>query len=371
MIHAAGAAPVAMPRPPEALAVASWRTPERVALDLRYAPDEAELLEPAPAALWREVVSSLPELGAAVVAGYPVDDPYAGERAAPVVSAHFGCGIEPEQITFGAGVTSLLHALAGLAGRGRVAAPAAVHPDLEVWAAQRGADVHLLEGSADRDRLIAFVAAVRPALLHLDRPHFSGEPIGLRDLELVASRAGRLGAVVLVDESPAPYLGPAGSAVRLTERLDNLVVVRGFTKAYSWGGLRAGFAVASAGAAGRVRELVPPMQVGELALAAALRLLEAGDVFRQLRARVRAVKPVVVQVLRSAGLEVLEGHEDIPWVIVLDPEGTTSDLLAARGIAGLRPAPATVLGSRGAGLLHLTIPLSDERLLELGRRLEP
>jgi histidinol-phosphate aminotransferase len=370
VIYAPGAAAAAMPRPPDALAVASWRTPAGVALDLRYAPDEAELLDPSPAAVWRELVSSLPGLGAGTVSGYPVDDPYGGERGAPVVSAHFACRVEPDHLTFGAGVTSLLHALAGLARGGPVAAPAAVHPDLEVWAAQRGADVHLLEGSPERDRLISFVATVRPAVLHLDRPAFSGEPIGLRDLGMVAHRAGRLGAVVLVDESPAPYLGPGGSAVRLAEKLDNLVVVRGFTKAYSWGGLRAGYAVASGGVAARVRELVPPMQIGELALEAALRLLAAGDVFRRLRARVRAVKPVVVRLLRAAGLDVLEGHEDIPWVIVLDPEGTTSDFLAARGIAGLAPAPATVPGSRGAGLLHLTIPLGDERLQELARRLD-
>jgi histidinol-phosphate/aromatic aminotransferase/cobyric acid decarboxylase-like protein len=341
-----------------------------VGLDLRYAPDEAELLDPNPARLWEELVISLPNLGAEVVGGYAVDDPYGAERGAPAVTEHFGCLVEPARLTFGAGVTSLLHALAGLAQSGPVAAPEAVHPDLEVWAAQRGADVHLLDGAADRDRLIAFTAQVRPAVLHLDRPAFSGEPIALRDLETVASRAARLGTVVLVDESPAPYLGPSGSAVRLTDRLDNLVVLRGFTKAYSWGGLRAGFAVASLGVAARVRELVPPMQIGELALLGALRLLSAGDVFRRLRARVRAIKPEVVRVLRAAGMDVLEGHEDIPWVVVLDPGGATSELLAARGIAGLRPAPATVPSPRGSGLLHLTIPLSDGRMRELTRRLE-
>lgn len=362
---------VAMPPAPGGLAVASWGTPAGVVLDLRYAPDEAELLEPSPSWVWQQLVSSLPGAGAGVVAHYPVDDPYGGARGAAAVSDHFGCKIKPDQLSFGAGVTSLLHALAGLA-RGRpVAAPALVHPDLEVWAAQRGADVHLLEGVPDRDRLISFVAAVRPAVLHLDRPSFAGEPIGFRDLETVATRVGRLDTIVLLDESPAPYLGPERSAVRVTERVDNLVVVRGFTKAYSWGGLRVGFAVASEGAAARVRELVPPMQVGELALEAVLRLLAAGDVFRQLRARVRAVKPLVVRVLRAAGLEVLEGHEDLPWVVVLDPEGSTSEFLFRRGIFGLLPSPATVPGRRGAALLRLTIPLSDERLVEMGRRLEP
>ena len=66
----------------------------------------------------------------------------------------------------------------------------------------------------------------------------------------------------------APYLTPAGSAVRLVGRLDNLVVLRGFTKAYSLGGLRCGYALGPVGVIARLAAAQPLWPVSSLALAA-------------------------------------------------------------------------------------------------------
>src|SRR5215212_4613930 len=104
-----------IPTPPRSLAIASWRTPVGVKLDLRYASDEAGLLDPSPSQIWEELVLSLPRNGADVVANYAVDDPYGGERGFEVVADYFGCSVAPHQLTFAAGVTSLLHSLCGLA----------------------------------------------------------------------------------------------------------------------------------------------------------------------------------------------------------------------------------------------------------------
>lgn len=351
----------AVPTPPEALAVSSWATPSGVRLDLRYASDEAELLDPSPETIWEEVVREAGRGGAGVVSAYPVDDPFGAERAAAEISRFFGVAVPPSQLTFAAGVTSLLHDMAGLADGGPVAAPALVHPDLEAWAAARGSAIRLAEGDTGAARLLAHLDAVRPTLVHLDRPDFLGGILGLDELEEVAHAAARHGAAVVVDESPAPYLGPAASAVSLVGRVDNLVVLRGFTKAYSLGGMRTAFAVASAGVARRVRELVAPMQVSELALRASLRLLAAGDVFARLRARVREVKGETVDLLRARGLEVLPNQDVLPWVGVKDAEGAASAFLEARGIRALRPTPAPVFPAPRLDVLRLTIPLSDER----------
>jgi histidinol-phosphate/aromatic aminotransferase/cobyric acid decarboxylase-like protein/precorrin-6B methylase 2 len=356
-----------LPAPPRSLAVTSWHTPPGVRLDLRYAPDEAELLDPSPSQIWEELVLSVARNGADAIANYPVDDPYGGERGAETVGGYFGCSIAPHQLTFAAGVTSLLHALCGLADGGLIATPELVHPDLAAWAVARGIEVCLLPEPATWDRLLADIDATRPALLHLDRPTFTGQLIPLNELEAVARAASRVGAVLLIDESAAPYVGPVGSAARLVNRVDNLVVLRGFTKAYSWGGLRAGFALASHGVASRVRELVPPLQVGELAFHGALRLLAAGDVFGRLRARIHAAKPASVELLEALGLEVIEGHEDLPWLAVSDAAGVASRLLDRCGIRGLRPAFAPAFPKPSTELLRLTIPLSYERMALLRR----
>jgi histidinol-phosphate/aromatic aminotransferase/cobyric acid decarboxylase-like protein len=357
-----------LPMPPQALAVASWGTPPGVRLDLRYANDEAPLLDPDPAAIWERVVTVAGHGGAAVAAGYPTDDPYGGERGAGAVARFFGVPLAAEQVTFAAGVTSLLHDLAGLADGGPVAAPELTHPDLAAWAVAQGCAVRLLGGAATRERLLTFLEEERPALLYFDRPDFLGRFLPLPELAEVVREAARAGATVLVDESPAPYLGPAESAARLVNETGNLAVLRGFTKAYSLGGMRAAFAVASAALAPQVRELVAPMQASELSLLAALALLEAGDVFSRLRDRVRAAKPAAVRLLRGAGLEVLDTREPLPWVGVADPGGAASALLESRGIRALRPAPPPVYPAPRLDALRLTLPLSDSRIA-LFRRL--
>jgi histidinol-phosphate/aromatic aminotransferase/cobyric acid decarboxylase-like protein len=353
----------ALPAPPRSLAVTSWGDPQDgVLLDLRYADDEAEWLRPEPAAVWAALLGSAHRNGADLIGHYLVDDPYGARRGAPVVSRHFDCPLAEDQVTFGAGVTSLLRDLSGLAHGGPILAPALVHPDLAAWAMAGGTEVCPVAEPATTAALLAAVAEVRPTLVHLDRPTFCAEVLGLDEVTAVARSAEAVGALVLIDESPAAYLRPSGSAVRLVGQVGNLVVLRGFTKAYSWGGLRCGFAVCSPGLADQVRELVTPMLVSTPALLAALRLLAAGDVFTRLRQRIRSVKPAFAARLTALGFAVTSGHKDIPWVTVGDGDGTVGRYLAKRGVRGLLPTPLPVGTDPARGPLHLTVPLSTGRM---------
>jgi len=348
-----------LPAPPESLAVTVWgATADTTRLDLRYADDETELLDPPPAKIWADLAAVADQ----VAGHYPVDDPFGSRRGAPVVSRFFGRPVAPSQLHFGAGVTSLLRDLAGLADGGPILAPAHTHPDLEAWAAFGGADISITTGPATVAALTAEIRRTRPALVHLDRPAFDAGILDTADMVRLAGAAATMDATVLVDESAAAYLGPAGSLATVVGEVNNLVVLRGFTKAYSWGGLRAGFAICSPALAARVRELVTPMLIGELALQAALRVLAAGDPLAALRRRVRTVKPPFVDRLAAAGFAVAAGHPDVPWVVVADPDGVASLALASRGIRGLLPVPAPVPVPSAAGQLHLTVPLSTRRI---------
>jgi histidinol-phosphate/aromatic aminotransferase/cobyric acid decarboxylase-like protein len=349
--------------PPHSLAVVDWGAPaDGVRLDLRYADDEAEWLQPTPREVWADLVDSVEDRGAGVIAHYPVDDPFGAARGAPVLSRYFECPIAPDQVTFAAGVTSLLHDLSSLADGGPILAPASAHPDLLAWAMARGAEVRLLMEPVSHRSLLESIASLQPTLVHLDRPAFTAQVLSLEEMSAVARAAAVVGALLVVDESPAAYLPPTTSSVHLVDQTDNLVVLRGFTKAYSWGGLRGGFAVCSPALAEPVRELIAPMQVGELALRAALRLLAAGDACSHLRSRTRMIKPWFAARLASAGLSVVHGHEDVAWVVVADGGGTARRFLAERGIRGLQPAPLPVAGLPPVELLHLTVPLSIRRI---------
>ena len=349
----------ALPAPPDSLAVTAWGAiADGTRLDLRYADDETELLDPPPAKVWAHLAATADQ----VAGHYPVDDPFGGRRGAPLVSRFFGRPVAPAQLYFGAGVTSLLRDLAGLADGGPILAPAHTHPDLQAWAAFGGADIRIAAGPGTAAALAAEIRRVRPALVHLDRPAFDGSILGTGDMLQLAGAATEVGATVVVDESAAAYLGPAGSLATVAGAVGNLIVLRGFTKAYSWGGLRAGFAVCSPVIAVRVRELVTPMLIGELALQAALRVLAAGDPLAALRQRLRSVKPPFVDRLAAAGFAVTPGHPDIPWVVIADPDGAAERALAERGIRGLLPAPAPVPAPPATAPLHLTVPMSARRI---------
>lgn len=335
------------------LAVAGWATPGGLRLDLRYAPEEADWLDPRPASLWEDVVAGLPALGAGAAEHYAVDDPYGGERGAAGVRSAFGVVVGPGQVTFGAGITSLLHGLSALTDGRTLVTPALSHPDLGVWARARGASVWPVKGPLSVGAVIAAADAAGPAVVQIDRPTFRGEVATGRELELLAARTD---GVVIVDEAGANYLTSRESAIDLVPELPNLVVLRGFTKAYSFGGIRVGLAVASREVAHEVRAVLAPLQVSELSLHVALRLLATGDPCARLRERIRAVRPEIADVLRAADMRVWAGHPDVPAIVVDDAAGVASRELDRRGIRGLSPPTAD------AGIVQLRIPIADERI---------
>jgi histidinol-phosphate/aromatic aminotransferase/cobyric acid decarboxylase-like protein/SAM-dependent methyltransferase len=335
------------PLPPESLAVRFYAEPPPAgALDLRWSPDEDEFLDPRPQELWSRYAA---QAGFKAAADYGLDDPYGEARARPALAAHHGVAFPEGAVTFGAGVTMLLRELAQLAAGGDVLVDRHGHPDLPAWARARGSRVEVVDGDLARR-----VDETGPALVVLDRPTIEGRVIGLDDLRRLAAAAEDSGTVVIVDESYATYFGPAESAAPLTLETSNLLVLRGVSKGYCTGGLRVGYAVASAPLGPAVREVACPLAVSSLTFGFALELLAAGDVFAPLRARLAVTKPVTVEALARLGIDADPTHPALPWVIV---PAAAEEVLARHGIAARRVD----------GLLRVAVPLSDARLHALRR----
>jgi len=92
-------------------------------------------------------------------------------------------------------------------------------------------------------------------------------PSGTLDPASALLALRRPGRVLVVDEAFMDLVpGEAGTLVR--ERLDDVIVVRSLTKALAIPGLRAGYAVAPAALAQRLRDVRPPWSANALALAA-------------------------------------------------------------------------------------------------------
>lgn len=344
--------------------------------DLRWAPDEADFARTAVAAAWAKLVTdplALPDLARR----YDVTDPYGGERAADVLAAHLhwpaGTRLSPDRVSAGAGVTGLLHGLAGLADGGSVLIAPDGHPQLAEAAAATGGQV-IAAPLTDLATASAAVAAAGPAVVVIDRPSFSGPHWPVPMIAELAAVTWRAGAVLVVDESYACYLPPGDSAARLTDTTPGLVVLRGVSKGFCCGGLRIGFAVTSPELATQVRAVLPPLAGAALSLDVALELLAGPDPLGPLRDRIAAVKPTVEAAARRAGLTVEPADPRVAW-IVLRLDQCARDLLAGCGLVVKeipllgRPGPADL------GLARMSVPLSGPRvaavLAALARAADP
>ncbi|HET7015540.1 MAG TPA: aminotransferase class I/II-fold pyridoxal phosphate-dependent enzyme [Streptosporangiaceae bacterium] len=330
-------------------------------VDLRWAPDEADFSRAAVTAAWATVTADPSDLSERA-RRYDVTDPYGGERAAGVLAAHLGwpTALDPDRVSVGAGVTGLLHGLAGLTDGGVVLIAPDGHPQLAETSAAAGGQVAV----SPLTNLAAATAAIdeiRPAVTVIDRPSFTGPCWSVPMIAELAVVCDRAGSALIVDESYACYLRPGDSAGPLTDTVPGLVVLRGVSKGFCCGGLRIGFAISSPDLAARVREVLPPLAGAALMLDVALELLTPPDSFELLRARIAEVKPVIQAAVQRAGLTEVPADPQVPW-IALRTDQAARARLASGGLVVKEIPELGRPGSAGAGLARMSVPLSDQRV---------
>ena len=150
----------------------------------------------------------------------------------------------------------------------RPALAACVHPGFtEAEAALRAHGVPLVRVLRERERGFVLDADAVPAQADVVIVGNPASPSGTLEPASLLLALRRPGRVLVVDEAFMDLVpGEPGTLVR--ERLDDVIVVRSLTKALAIPGLRAGYAVAPAALARRLREVRPPWSANALALAA-------------------------------------------------------------------------------------------------------
>jgi|GEM_PF-2463941 len=351
------------------LAVTSYETVDptsegRDVLNLAWTRDERECL----AVDLESVVSS--ELRAELdsdleyVHSYFVRDPYGETLLRPAVAAFFGNNAWQGAVTCGAGVVSLVHALARLTNGKAAHIIGDTYPDFPYWVEQSGGVCAAQPSSASVDDLGAESRRAGAAVLFLERPGlFSDAFAELTRLEALCREAAANDALVIVDESNANYCPPQRSAVVLAGTLPNLIVARGFSKAYGLGGLRLAYCVSAPALTERVRSAVPPLLASSLSLRLGKRILELGDVAAPLRSRIRERKREMIERFERANIEQLvPSTEFLPYVFVRNRPDYLRSHLEDRGIVG-KPHP---MWSERSGtiehLYRLSVPLNATRM---------
>lgn len=96
-----------------------------------------------------------------------------------------------------------------------------------------------------------------PGVLFLPNPHApTGKLFPTSEVEEIVLRAGERGWLVIVDEAYHQFAGT--DARPLARKHPHVAILRTFSKAWSLGGIRAGYLLASARVASVARALIPP-----------------------------------------------------------------------------------------------------------------
>ena len=188
-----------------------------------------------------------------------------------------------------------------------------------------------------------------PRMLYLDMPNNpTGFQLGRADLEDIATAFDGL---VVIDEAYAEFAGY--TAVRWTRRIDNLAVVRTFSKSFGLAGLRLGYFAAGGRLAEAYNRAVRyPYPVSSLAIEAGIEALRRSGQAREVADLVRRERARVARELRSHGaFDVFDSSANF---VLFDAGGAHRRVHAALAEQGISIRRLGRIGRR-EGCLRVTI----------------
>lgn len=282
-----------------------------------------------------------------------------GHRLKNALSAHLD--VAPERITLGNGSNDVLELAARVAlspgCRGICDEHAFVVYPLAITAAggvltriparQHGHDLEAFGDAIDATTRVIFIANPNnPTGTWVD------ERTLVRFLDAVPPSVW-----VVLDEAYAEYVTKPGypDGVRLTERYDNLMVTRTFSKVHGLASLRVGYGVSSAEFADLLNRLRQPFNVNSLALAAAEAALADADYVIESRRLNEEGMAEIEAGLAALGLGWIPSVGNFVTVDVGREAGGIYDALLHRGVI-VRPVANYGLPNH----LRVTVGLPDE-----------
>jgi histidinol-phosphate/aromatic aminotransferase/cobyric acid decarboxylase-like protein/adenosyl cobinamide kinase/adenosyl cobinamide phosphate guanylyltransferase len=244
----------------------------------------------------------------------------------------------------------------------RPALAACVHPGFtEAEAALRAHGVPVVRVLRERERDFALDPREVPPEADLVLLGNPASPSGTLDPAATLLELRRPGRVLVVDEAFMDLVpGEPGTLVR--ERLDDVIVVRSFTKALAVPGLRAGYAVAAAPLAERLRAVRPPWSANALALTVLAAAAGRADALSALAERAQSEREDLEWRLASVGgLRTWRSAANFCLIEVADGPG----VLAALRDQRIAVRAAASFPGLGEGDLRLTArsPRENERLV--------
>jgi histidinol-phosphate/aromatic aminotransferase/cobyric acid decarboxylase-like protein/adenosyl cobinamide kinase/adenosyl cobinamide phosphate guanylyltransferase len=287
-------------------------------------------------------------------------DRYPDEREAceAIALAH---GRDPDEVVPTNGAAEALWLLPA-ALRPRLAA--CVHPAFtEAEAALRAHGVPVVRTMRDPRRDFALDPASVPPAADLVIVGNPASPSGTLDPAATLLALRRPNDRVLVVDEAFMDLVPGEPATLAREPMEDVIVVRSLTKALAIPGLRAGYALAGAALAARLRAVRPPWSANALALAALAAAARRPDALAQAADRAQSEREDLTG--RLAGIPgVRMWPSAANFCLVEVPDGPR--VLAALRARAIAVRPAASFPGLGAGHLRITArdAVANERLAQ-------
>ncbi|QXN60261.1 aminotransferase class I/II-fold pyridoxal phosphate-dependent enzyme [Serratia fonticola] len=328
-------------------------------LNLSWTQDERPFIQPDISAVIQQTLHLETETGLPEIYRYAVTDPWGDMTLRQAVKHFFSLAHDDFSLSCGAGVISLLAALAYLSQGRRVAIIGDVYPDYPWYLRQAGREPYHMAPGSEQDIGTA-MCAVGADMLFLERPGLLNDDYGdLVKLRQLCQRLAQRGMLLLIDESNANYCSPTYSAVTLLGEMPNLIVLRGMSKGWGLGGLRVGLCLCASELQARVRQTLPPLLNASLSLRIAANILALGDSTAELRAQITRHKRQVLELFDAQPL--VAASSALPYWF-LGPE--MGEALEARGVKGKHHL-CWRGGDAAITLLRLSVPLLPARMTRL------
>jgi len=214
----------------------------------------------------------------------------------------------------------------------------------------------------DPGSLLDAVRDLAPAVTILCLPNNpTGSELETREVRRIAEAAAAAGGILVIDEAYREFTEPAFDRTAIARELENVILVRTCSKAFSAAGMRLGYVLTSPRIAAHLRKMVPPYHLNLFAAVLGLALWERKDLFLERVRRIVAERGRLAAALAKVpGVEVFPSHANFLLVRVKDP-GMVFRGLEERGILVREQGNDPAL----AGCLRINVgtPEEDDRLL--------
>lgn len=158
----------------------------------------------------------------------------------------------------------------------------------------------------DFDKLMSTIDEKTGVVVLLNPNNPIGDAFSTEEVETLVQKAARVGALVIIDEAYHHFYEK--SFIQLTQKYDNVVLLRTFSKIYALAACRLGVVVANENIIDHLHKARLTFDVNSIALLFGLRLLQNPSILDNLKASAKEGMTFVEQKLSEEGYDFKRSH---------------------------------------------------------------